>query len=268
MYLATSHGAYQDLRAHFQIILASILSSGKDPQWQLLSERKDDEGSCLVSTKAALLLCFIYSDSSLNFLCEKGSTADTKIIDITELRSLDDFQETWLFWSHEATPAWIQKGSGCLTLWGTDHCIYFHLNLSLEKQKQDFNPEIIFLTNPWTGVDYPTGYDAAGEALNGWPSAMQLDNSGAQWPPSYWKALPMVPLPAVIFEHHKLKPEEIRKQPSSYFFTLESLCGFIYFQKSMWHVRWHLPCHKISVDICGLGLDWISCCFIPLTYCM
>ena len=36
----------------------------------------------------------------------------------------------------------------------------------------------------------------------------------------------------------------------------------------MWHVRWHLPCHKISVDICGLGLDWISFCFIPLTYCM
>lgn len=28
MYLAASHGAYQDLRAHFQIILASILSSG------------------------------------------------------------------------------------------------------------------------------------------------------------------------------------------------------------------------------------------------
>lgn len=36
----------------------------------------------------------------------------------------------------------------------------------------------------------------------------------------------------------------------------------------MWHVRWHLLCHKISVDICGLGLGWISCCFIPFTYCM
>ena len=140
MYLATSHGAYQYLRAHFQIILASILSSGKDPQWQLLSERKDDEGGRLVSTKAALLLCFIYSDSSLNFLCEKGSTTDRKIIDVTELRSLDEFQETWLFWSHEATPAWIPKGSGCLTLWGTDHCIYFSLELELRETKARFQP--------------------------------------------------------------------------------------------------------------------------------
>lgn len=32
MYLATSHGAYQALRAHFQIILASILSSEEDPK--------------------------------------------------------------------------------------------------------------------------------------------------------------------------------------------------------------------------------------------
>lgn len=138
MYLATSHGAYQALRAHFQIILASILSSGEDPKWQLLSERKDDEGGLLVSTKAALLLCFIYSDSSLNFLCEKGSTTDRKIIDVTELRSLDDLQETLLFWSHEAPPAWIPKQvSKPLGNWPLQ---LFSLELELRETKARLQP--------------------------------------------------------------------------------------------------------------------------------
>lgn len=122
-------------------------------------------------------------------------------------------KNNWCHWTK--IPRWSPRNLTVLIPWGTscmdsegkqvskplgtDHYSDFHLNLSLEKQKQDFNPEIIFLTNPWTGVDYPTGYDAAGEA---WmlPSAMQLDNSGAQWPPSHRRALPMVPLPAVVFE--------------------------------------------------------------------